>query len=130
MRTEAILEILTEAQSQGFLGPGDPALHLSHAMGFAEAARSRAPAPRRYADLGTGGGIPGLVLAAHWPDAEVALFESSARRSRALVGWVAQLGLGDRVRVLEGRAEDWARDASYRESFDLVTARSFAPPAV
>lgn len=130
MGTEAILEILREAQSQGFLGPGDPASHVSHAMGFAEAALRHSPPPRRFADLGTGGGVPGLVLAEFWPDAEVAFIESSARRSRALAAWVVDLGFGERVRILEGRAEDWARDARYRETFDLVTARSFARPAV
>ena len=130
MRTEAILEILTEAQALGFLGPGDPAVHIAHALGFADVALLEAPAPLRYADLGTGGGIPGLVLAAYWPDAEVVFIESSARRSRALVTWVETLHLADRVQVLEGRAETWARKPDLRESFDLVTARSFARPAV
>jgi 16S rRNA (guanine527-N7)-methyltransferase len=130
MGTEAILEILTEAQALGFLGPGDPAAHISHALGFAEVALLRAPAPRRFADLGTGGGVPGLLLAAHWPEEEVAFIESSSRRSKALRSWVETLDLGDRVQVLEGRAEDWARDETFRESFDLVTARSFARPAI
>ena len=63
MRTEVLLEILIEAQSLGFLGPGDPASHISHALGFADAALVGAGAPSRFADLGTGGGVPGLVLA-------------------------------------------------------------------
>ena len=130
MRTEVLLEILAEAQSLGFLGPGDPASHISHALGFADAAVAEGQAPTRFADLGTGGGVPGLVLAEHWPEAEVAFIESSVRRSRALTAWVETLDFGDRVRVLEGRAEDWARDPEYRESFDLVTARSFARPAI
>jgi 16S rRNA (guanine527-N7)-methyltransferase len=130
MRTEVLLEILSEAQSLGFLGPGDPASHISHALGFADAALTEGPAPGRFADLGTGGGVPGLVLAEHWPTAEVAFIESSVRRSRALAAWVETLDLGDRARVLEGRAEDWARNPEYRESFDLVTARSFARPAI
>jgi 16S rRNA (guanine527-N7)-methyltransferase len=130
MGTEAILEILTEAQTLGFLGPGDPAAHIAHALGFADAAVLEAPAPARYADLGTGGGVPGLVLAVHWPDAEVVFIESSARRSSALARWVETLRLGDRVEVLESRAETCAREPGLRESFDLVTARSFARPAV
>ena len=130
MGAEAILEILTEAQSLGFLGPGDPAAHISHALGFADAALLRAPAPSRFADLGTGGGVPGLVLAWHWPEAEAVFIESSSRRSKALVSWVETLDLGDRVQIFEGRAEDCARDAAYRERFDLVTARSFARPAI
>src|SRR6478752_7749146 len=100
MRTEVLLEILSEAQSLGFLGPGDPASHISHALGFADAALAEGPEPTRFADLGTGGGVPGLVLAEHWPEAEVAFIESSVRRSRALASWVATLELGDRARVL------------------------------
>jgi 16S rRNA (guanine527-N7)-methyltransferase len=130
MRTEAILEVLTEAKALGFLGPGDPASHIEHALGFADAVRRSAPVPDRLADLGTGGGVPGLVLAECWPDTEVCCIESSSRRSRALVGWVEGLGLAHRVRILEGRAEDWGRDSEFRERFDLVTARSFARPAV
>jgi 16S rRNA (guanine527-N7)-methyltransferase len=130
MRTEVLLEILTEAQALGFLGPGDPASHISHALGFADAALVRGGAPGRFADLGTGGGVPGLVLAECWPEAEVAFIESSVRRSRALASWVETLDLGDRVQVLEGRAEDWARNAECRETFDLVTARSFARPGI
>ncbi len=130
MEVEArLLEILASAQSQGFLGPGDPASHLAHARGFADAALSCGPPPARYADMGTGGGVPGLVLAALWPDARSALIESSARRCVALRGWVEDLGL-TRVEVLEGRADSWARDPAHRETFDLVTARSFARPGI
>jgi 16S rRNA (guanine527-N7)-methyltransferase len=126
-----LLEILASAQAQGLLGPGDPAVHYEHALGFADAAESSGVgAPARFADLGTGGGVPGLILAAWWADASVALIESRVRRGRLLVGWVDDLGFGDRVQVLEGRAEDWARDPDYREAFDLVTARSFARPSV
>jgi 16S rRNA (guanine527-N7)-methyltransferase len=125
-----LLEVLRDAQSQGFLGPGDPASHLAHALGFADAALACGPAPAHFTDLGTGGGEPGLVLAALWPEAEAALIESSARRCEALRTWILQLGLGDRVAVLEGRADSWARNPTRRETFDLVTARSFARPAI
>ena len=69
-KRDALLAILAESKSLGFLGPGDPADHLSHALGFAEVALARlSTPPGDFADLGTGGGVPGLVLAAHWPDA-------------------------------------------------------------
>lgn len=42
---------------------------------------------------------------------------------------VVELGWGHRVAVVHGRAEDMARSAFYRGRFDLVTARSFGPPA-
>jgi 16S rRNA (guanine527-N7)-methyltransferase len=125
-----LLEVLVDAQSQGFLGPGDPANHLAHALGFADAVLSCGPAPDSFTDLGTGGGVPGLVLAVLWPEASAGLIESSARRCAALRIWVERLGLEGRVEVLEGRADSWARNPSRRESFDLVTARSFARPGI
>jgi 16S rRNA (guanine527-N7)-methyltransferase len=130
MRTSVLLEILTEAQALGFLGPGDPTSHISHALGFADAAIIGGSVPGRFADLGTGGGVPGLVLAECWPDTEAVFIESAARRIRALVAWVETLGFGDRVKIYEGRAEDCARDPEYRETFDVVTARSFARPGI
>jgi 16S rRNA (guanine527-N7)-methyltransferase len=125
-----LLEVLASAQSQGFLGPGDLEGHLSHALGFAEVAGAVSGPPGHFADLGTGGGVPGLVLAVCWPATEGALIESASRRCGALSAWVRRLGLEDRVNVIEGRAERLAHDPALRERFDLVTARSFARPAV
>ena len=132
MESEAsLLEVLAGAQEQGFLGPGDPGAHLTHAKGFAEAAISQLGGPpAEFADLGTGGGVPGLVLALCWPDTRGTLVESSSRRCALLLGSIRRLGLVDRVQVLEGRAERLGHDPAFREQFDLVTARSFARPAV
>jgi 16S rRNA (guanine527-N7)-methyltransferase len=130
-RETQLLEVLERAQSQGFLGPGDVAGHLDHARGFAEAAVSQLDTPPTgFADLGTGGGVPGLVLAVLWPDAEGTFVESSTRRCEALTAWVRGLDLEGRVRVVEGRAEVLAHDPGLRERFDLTTARSFARPCV
>jgi 16S rRNA (guanine527-N7)-methyltransferase len=80
-------------------------------------------------DLGSGGGLPGLVLATAFPAATVVLLDSQHRRCEFLREAVDELGLGERCRVVEGRAEERAREPSLREAFDLVTARSFGPPA-
>jgi len=125
-----LIEVLTRARDRGFLGPGDPADHRDHALGFAEAAEAVLErSPLSVADLGTGGGVPGLVLATVWPGAEIALIESSVRRADALREWVGELHFTDRVEVVDLRAEDYAHE-DRREDFDLVAARSFAAPAV
>jgi 16S rRNA (guanine527-N7)-methyltransferase len=80
-------------------------------------------AARRVADLGSGAGFPGLVLATALPAADVALVESSGRKCAFLVRAVAAMGLGN-VGVVCERAEAW-RDGL--GAHDLVTARALAP---
>jgi 16S rRNA (guanine527-N7)-methyltransferase len=83
-----------------------------------------------FLDLGSGGGVPGLVLATSWPGATGVLVDSNRRRCALLEVSVATLGLADRLRVRCGRAETLARGAELRASFGLVVARSFGRPAV
>ncbi len=126
-----LLEVLAHARQRGFLGPGDPADHLEHALGFVDVVEAvPGQVPDRVADLGTGGGVPGLVLALEWSASTLVLVESSLKRATWLTAVVAQLGLDARVEVSSRRAEDLAHAPDRRESFDLVTARSFAAPAV
>jgi 16S rRNA (guanine527-N7)-methyltransferase len=82
--------------------------------------------PRRLADVGSGAGFPGIVLAAALPETEVDLIESVGRKCefmrRALT--VARIA---NARVVCERAEDWARSpapAGGRESYEVVTARA------
>ena len=81
-------------------------------------------------DLGSGGGIPGLVIASERPDLRVTLLDSSSRRCDHLRRLVALMAISDRVSVVEGEAQSIARLASHRHRFEAVTARSFARPAV
>ena len=122
-----LLDVLEEARAGGFLGPGPVDTHVHHARGLA---RLAGPAPGSFLDLGSGGGVPGLVLAEEWPQARAVLLESRARRCAFLDTAVEQLELEGRVTVACGRAEDLARDSSFRASVDLVVARSFGRPAV
>ena len=80
-------------------------------------------------DLGSGGGLPGLVLATYRPELELTLLEARQRACRFLREAVTALDLAQ-VAVVEARAEDAARRPDLRESFDAVVARSFGPPAV
>ncbi len=124
-------EVLERARAAGFLGPGPVEAHIVHAEGFAVAAESAlGHPPRNFADLGTGGGIPGLVLGDHWRAAQGVFVETGQRRCAWLREAVAQLDMEDRVEVVEDRAEAAGRAAAWRERFEVVTARSFAGPAV
>lgn len=119
--------VLERARTLGFLGPGPVGRHIEQADAFVAAV---GPPPRRLLDLGSGGGVPGLVLAARWPTTEVVLVDTKHRRVAFLDAAVRELGWGDRVTVLPGRAEALARSPGHRHQFDVVTARSFGPPAV
>lgn len=101
--------------------------HIAHALGFAEAVANTAPS---FVDLGSGGGLPGLVLAAVWPEAEAVLLDSNERRTAFLADAVMALGWEGRVRVVRSRAEEAGRDPALRGRFPLVVSRSFGPPPV
>ena len=82
---------------------------------------------KRIADLGSGAGLPGLVLAACLPTARVDLIESLGRKCDFLREAAERMGLGN-VGVVCERSEDWASSQG-REAYDAVTARALGPLA-
>jgi 16S rRNA (guanine527-N7)-methyltransferase len=128
--------VLTEGQRRGLLGPGDLGGQIEHALGFLEAAASTCERSgftldgARTLDLGSGGGLPGLVLAVARSNLEVMLLDANLRGTSFLAEAVDALDLEPRVAVVRSRAEAAGRDPSYRGRFDLVVARGFGRPAV
>lgn len=80
-------------------------------------------------DLGSGGGVPGLVLAWYFSDQPIILLDSNRRRTGFLNEVVADLNWSDRVEVRTARAEEAGRDPDLRGRLALVVARGFGPPA-
>lgn len=124
MADTRLLEQLERSRALGFLGPGPIEDHIAHAGGFLTALVG---VTGRVIDLGSGGGIPGLVIAVARPDLEVVLVEAAAKRCRFLESAVLALALS--TTVVEGRAEVVGRGA-LRGSAAAVVARSFGTPAV
>ena len=83
-------------------------------------------APARALDLGSGGGVPGIVLGLARPPVAWTLVDSVGKKTDALRGFVAALGLTN-VSVVAERAETLGRDEAHRAGYDLVTARACAP---
>jgi 16S rRNA (guanine527-N7)-methyltransferase len=81
----------------------------------------------RCADLGSGGGVPGVVVAVLRPDVSVTLIESDRRKAGFLVHVCGLLELGN-VTVAARRAEELARDPAHGEVYDAVVSRAAAPP--
>ena len=117
---ERFEEILaTDGFTRGMIGPREvPKLWSRHIMNSA-APLPRVPRDARAADVGTGGGLPGIVWAIARPDLHVTLIEPLLRRTTFLEEVVDRLELPN-VRVLRGRAEQ------VDETFDVVTARAVA----
>jgi 16S rRNA (guanine527-N7)-methyltransferase len=126
--TLELIDLLQEARQRGFLGPGPVEPHLDHARAFAVAAGTP---PDRAVDLGAGGGLPGLVLAAEfWPEATWVFVDAQKKRTAFLRDAIEDLGLDGRVEVITERAEIVGQDPAHRGAFDLVVSRSFGPPPV
>jgi 16S rRNA (guanine527-N7)-methyltransferase len=105
---------------RSLLGPREvPRLWDRHLLNCAVVAELIEPGGTLL-DLGSGAGLPGLVLAMVLPGTAVTLLEPMERRCRFLTECVAELGLAN-VSVLRGRAED----VTIRT--DVVTARAVAP---
>jgi 16S rRNA (guanine527-N7)-methyltransferase len=81
--------------------------------------------PLSIIDIGTGAGLPGLPLKIILPHARLVLLEATAKKCQFLRHLTDKLGLPD-TEIVNARAEDAARDPSYREKFDLVLARAVA----
>jgi 16S rRNA (guanine527-N7)-methyltransferase len=77
-------------------------------------------------DLGSGGGVPGLVIAQQKPELKLVLLDRRTKRTDFLQRIVSRLGWGERVDVIAGDAEQFRRE--YHGTFDCVVARGFGPP--
>jgi 16S rRNA (guanine527-N7)-methyltransferase len=84
-----------------------------------------AVAPRAAVDLGSGGGVPGIVLALARASTRWLLVDSATRKAAALESFATALGLSG-VTVSAERAEILGRHPEHRERYDLVTARACA----
>lgn len=116
-------ELLTGPGVQrGLIGPAEAGRiwdrHLLNCAVIAELV----PAAATIADLGSGAGLPGVVLALMLPGSTVTLLEPMARRASFLAECVGQLGLAN-ASVLRARAEDMVGQLGA----DVVTARAVAP---
>ena len=119
----AYVELLASAGvERGLIGPREaPRLWERHVLNCL-ALSSAIPQGATVADLGSGAGLPGLVLAIGRPDLDVTLVEPLLRRATFLEEALDALTL-DRVQVIRCRAEEL--HGSRR--FDVVTARALAP---
>jgi len=115
--------LATNGVTRGLIGPRETdRLWDRHLLNCAVVTELM-PEYGRMVDIGSGAGLPGIVLAMLRPSLEVTLLEPLLRRAVFLEECVAELGLANAT-VLRARAED--KDAA-RLRADIATARAVAP---
>jgi 16S rRNA (guanine527-N7)-methyltransferase len=128
---DRVIEILEQAYADavrlGFLGPREQERlwerHLDDAFGLAAIRR---PQPgERWADLGSGAGLPGLPLAVAYRATAFTLIDAQRRRVEWAAATATMLGLAN-VTVVHARLEDYGRGPA-RQSYDAATARALGP---
>ncbi len=117
--------VLADAQRLGLLGDRPIDDVIAHARGFVGALETLGSADR-VADLGSGGGVPGLVIAHDRPDLRLTLVDRRTKRTDFLERVVRRLGWTDRVTVVAADAAAVAETSP--QGFDAVVARGFGPP--
>jgi 16S rRNA (guanine527-N7)-methyltransferase len=120
--------LATDGVIRGLIGPNEgPRLWDRHLLNCAVVVEL-IPPDARVVDVGSGAGLPGIVLAVARSDLSVILVEPLARRTAFLSEVVTALGL-DRITVVRGRAEECVpkRGTPRFGLADVVTARAVAP---
>ena len=127
-----LARLLGESSAQGFLGPVPIEEHMDHSTRLAVLLERAGVLAGSALDLGSGGGIPGLVLATYFRELSFTFLDSQRRRCEFLNSASVRLSLELDVHcaVVHGRAEECARQPTLDGAFDIVVARSFGPPAV
>ena len=114
--------LATDGIVRGLIGPREvPRLWDRHLLNCA-VVTDAVPPGSSVCDIGSGAGLPGLVMAIRRPDLQVTLVEPLLRRTTFLDESVASLGLGN-VEVVRARAEELHGS----RTFDVVTSRAVAP---
>jgi 16S rRNA (guanine527-N7)-methyltransferase len=124
-RAARLTAVLQRAQRLGALGDWPIAEVVDHAREFTSALPLDSS---RVLDLGSGAGVPGLVIACDRPGLQLTLVDRRERRTDELARAVASLGLGDYVSVVTADAEELGGRPDWAGSQDAVVARGFADP--
>ena len=122
--TRSVRDILVDAQRIGALGARPIDEVIAHARAFVDALPTGV---RRIIDLGSGAGVPGLVVAEALPDVDVVLVDRRAKRTDALEIAIAALGWRGRVSVLCSDVALLVRQAAHASAYDAVISRGFGP---
>ncbi|MFM7827264.1 MAG: RsmG family class I SAM-dependent methyltransferase, partial [Acidimicrobiaceae bacterium] len=121
----ALEPVLRAAQRIGALSGAPIEQIIGHALWFAKAIPREA---KRVIDLGSGAGVPGLIVAFDRPELELVLVDRRSGRTDSLTRSVLALNLGNRVSVKCSEISDLVRDDKFFKQFDAAISRGLGPP--
>lgn len=125
MTDDPLVQALAAIAARGAIGESSLQRAIEHAQQYVDKVPASAGT---LCDLGSGGGLPGLVIAVRCPHLHITLVERRATRADLLRRAVRSLALDDRVEVVADDVQQVAQRSP--GSFDVVTARSFAAPPI
>ena len=120
-------DVLGTAQRLGTLGALPIPDVIAHSRQFVDALVGITGS---VMDIGTGAGVPGLIIAVDRPDLRLVLTDRREARMDALARGVTAMGIRDRVKVLTGDVAVLGQNPEHAANYDAVVCRGFASPEV
>jgi len=84
---------------------------------------------KKFIDIGSGCGFPGLAYAITHPSSEIYLVDSSKKKTDALKILITEINFKNNIHVINARIENLAHQSSMRNSFDIATTRAVSNPS-
>ena len=84
---------------------------------------------KKFLDIGSGCGFPGLAYAIIHPNSEIYLIDSSKKKTDALKILIKEINLKNNIHIINDRIENLAHQSSMRNSFNIATTRAVSNPS-
>ncbi len=84
---------------------------------------------KKFLDIGSGCGFPGLAYAITHPTSEIYLIDSSKKKTDALKSLIKKINFQNNIHVINDRIENLAHKSSMRNSFNIATTRAVSNPS-
>ncbi len=84
---------------------------------------------KKFLDIGSGCGFPGLAYAITHPTSEIYLIDSSKKKTDSLKILIQEINFNNKIHIINNRVEKLAHQSSMRNSFDIATTRAVSNPS-
>ena len=84
---------------------------------------------KKFIDIGSGCGFPGIAYAITHPNSEIYLLDSSTKKADSLNKIIKNINFKNKIYVINDRIENFARQSLFRNSFNIATTRAVSNPS-